>query len=225
MTDPALPQTLLTEITDLKRRLAALERSPQLKSSSIKGGTLRVLDASGNPILEAGEISIDGGTVTSDGLRISTPGGEPVLQVSANRGLTLPAVVYPWRDSPNQATAITSAAWTTVYESRIESLHGDSLRSDWSVTLDSGVSADIRVQITTGPVNTDTVAIAFATAATWTFALRWLHGLGMGSGPYVVRIEARRTAGAANVNVFEPYHIAIQDGYDISATSGGLTAS
>lgn len=225
MTDPALPQTLLTEISDLKRRLAALERSPQLKSSSIKGGTLRVLDASGNPILEAGEINIDGGTATSDGLRISTPGGEPVLQVSANRGLTLPAVVYPWRTDPNSYTAITSASWTTVYESRIENLHGDALRSDWVVTLDSGVSADVRVLITNGSIVTDTVSVAFATASSWTFALRWLHGRTLGTGPFVVRIDAKRTAGSANVNVYRPFHVAIQDGYTISATSGGLTAS
>ena len=225
MTDPALPQSLITELSDLKRRLAALERSPQLKSSSIKGGTLKVLDSSWNSILEAGEIGVDGDTTTSAGLTITTPGGEDVFRVTADRGLTLPSLVAPWIDAPLTSTAVTSASWTTVYESRIENLSGDALRSDWQVTLDSGVSADVRVMITSGSVVTDTVSIAYATASSWTFALAWLHCKGLGTGPYIVRVDVKRTAGAANVNVFRPYHLAIQDGYTLSATSGGLTAS
>jgi hypothetical protein len=225
MNDPATPQTLASEFADLKRRLSALERSPQLKSSSIKGGKLKVYDSSGNSIMEAGEIGIDGDTTTSAGMTITTPGGHDVFRVSADRGLTLPALTYPWRDDPNTSTAITSASWTTVFESRVEGLSGDALRSDWVVTLDSGVSADVRVMITAGSVVTDTVSIAYATSSSWTFALAWLHGKNLGSGPFIVRIDAKRTAGAANVNVYRPYHLSIQDGYTIGATSGGLTAS
>ena len=47
MGKPLLADDFLDRILDLERRMIAIERSPQLTSSSIKDGALKVLDASG----------------------------------------------------------------------------------------------------------------------------------------------------------------------------------
>lgn len=47
MADPAVPQTLADRLAELDRRLAALERSPQLGFSSVRQGGLTVYDDAG----------------------------------------------------------------------------------------------------------------------------------------------------------------------------------
>lgn len=226
MSDPALPQDLLSEIRELKRRLTALERSPQLISSSIKGGTLRVYNDSGVEFFTVGDVLIDGDTVTATGITMEDPStGTPLFRISEDRGMTLPAIAYGWKE-PNYSNSTTSTSWTNIWEARVENLHGDALRSDFVVNLTSGITtAEVKVVITSGPVETDAVEIDYATQAQWTFALRWDHGKNLGTGPFVVQLQARITAGSGTISVFQPYNLAIQDGYVLSATSGGLTAS
>ena len=73
MADPAVPQSMATEFAEMKRRISSLERSAQLKSSSIKGGALRVLDANGNEIFTAGEFTVGGDDET--GVRVQAIDG------------------------------------------------------------------------------------------------------------------------------------------------------
>lgn len=51
------PDSLVSEMLDIKRRLLALETNPRIGNTTIDRGTLRVKDASGDPRVEIGLLS------------------------------------------------------------------------------------------------------------------------------------------------------------------------
>lgn len=51
MPDPALPASLAAELAELRRRLDAVERSPRLPNSSIRGGALTILNEDGTDVV------------------------------------------------------------------------------------------------------------------------------------------------------------------------------
>lgn len=85
MPDPAVPESLMTRISDLERRLRALERSPQLTSSSIRDGTLSILDGDGTTTVEVGDSTVLGMTVRNPdtGIESLTAGYDPSTTGSA----------------------------------------------------------------------------------------------------------------------------------------------
>ena len=66
MAQPVLPKDLIDRIVDLERRLIALERTPQLTQTSIKDGTLTVLDAAGVVRVKIGKDGTDYGVKVYD---------------------------------------------------------------------------------------------------------------------------------------------------------------
>lgn len=66
MAQPVLPKDLIDRIVDLERRLVALERTPQLTQTSIKEGTLTVLDAAGIVRVKIGKDGTDYGVKVYD---------------------------------------------------------------------------------------------------------------------------------------------------------------
>jgi len=220
MTDPALPQTLGTEIADLKRRLAALERSPQLKSASIKGGALRVLDSSDNEIFIAGEF--DGGAT---GVRVQATDGSAIMYVSDTAGFGIPRRALPWRPAIVQdSQSTTSATFVTAWDARWGVADADGLKTNFVVTLNAADEAEIKCSM--GADETDTVTLVGSTQTQWAIDLNWDHGKSLNSGSHLFLVEVRRSSGTGgNVNVWRPHPLEATNAGSISATAGGLVAS
>ena len=224
MSDPALPQDLHTHIRALERRIAALERSPQLVSSSIKGGAIRVLDSSGNEIGVIGQFDGSGET-DAVGMRIQDSTGADLLFVTEASGFGIPVRGVPWRENPAVFQSTTSGTFTTLWSAFLPVVEANAVRATCVVTLDAADEAEVKVYVD-GSTETDTVTLSGATATQWTVTLNWEHGLTRGVGPYTFQLQVRRSSGTtAAVNVYEPTVFEERNSNSVSATSGGLTAS
>ena len=223
MTDPALPQSLITEIGDLKRRLDNLERSPQLLSSSITGGALRVLDSSGNEIAVLGDFTAGEGDAT--GIRIQNSAGADILFISEVSGFGIPRRAVPWRPAiVADFESTTSASFVDAWDSQLGVVDANGLKTQFVVTLNAADTAEVKIVL--GAANTDTVSLLGSTATQWTVDLKWNHGITLGGGPILFRLQVRRSAGSGgNVNVHRPHPLEVVNSNSISATSGGLTAA
>jgi hypothetical protein len=221
MSDPATPQTLASEFADLNRRLAALERSPQLKSSSIKGGALTIYDASGNAIVQMGEIDTD-----QHGLLVTNAAGATLLKVYGEEGFGAPVRGFPWRESSPVFESTTSATFVGMWQAHLPAVEADGVyMSNCTITLNAADTAEVKVYVD-GSTETDTLTLSGATATQWAVKLNWEHGLTRGVGPYGFHLQVRRSAGtAAAVNVYEPSVFEERSATSSVATSGGLTAS
>ena len=97
MSAPILPESILSTIADLERRLVNLERSPQLTSASIKDGALVVLDAAGVVRIKIGKDGTDYGIKVYD-----AAGANPVSLAQLGFGQAYAEVV------PEESTTSTS---------------------------------------------------------------------------------------------------------------------
>jgi len=246
MLDPALPHSLEDEIISLKRRLAALERSPQLLSSSIEGGALRILDESGNEIVSLGEYAAGyhgirvkdtsgneivvagefaGATVDELGFRVRNAAGYSVAKFADGKGVGIPQRSHPWRLGPaGTLFSTSSASFVKVYDARIWALDADAMQSSLIVTLNAADTAELYIKIE-GSTQTDTVSMPGSTRTQWTVDLKWDHAHTLGAGPFNIGVYARRSAGStADINVYEPRGLALCDVEAVTATTGGLVA-
>jgi len=246
MHDPALPHELGDEIRELKRRLAALERSPQVLNAAIEGGALRILDASGNEIVSLGEYATGyhglrvmdtsgneilvvgeylGASADEVGLRVRNAAGYSVAKFADGKGVGIPQRSHPWRLGPAGALfSTTSASFVKVYDARIWALDADAMQSSLLVTLNAADTAELYVKIE-GSTQTDTVSMPGSTRTQWTVDLKWDHAHTLGAGPFNIGVYARRSAGStADINVYEPRGLALCDVETITATTGGLVA-
>ena len=149
MIDPALPTGLEDIVADLQRRLTSLERSPQLISSSVNGGVLRVLDDSGNKVFEAGKLSAG-----VYGVRISDAAGATIFYATGDgQGLGTPRRATPWRKQiASDYESTTSATFVTAWDSRVGvveshglTLGGGPLNFNLQVRRSAGSTAAINV--------------------------------------------------------------------------------
>ncbi len=247
MHDPALPQSVVTEFRDLKRRLDNLERSPQLLSASIKGGTLRVLDSNGVEIAAIGEYTAGyNGIRISDtsgqeifvagefagsfgdhvGMRVQDSTGADLAFFSDSSGQAIPRDMGPWRKGPTaDLVTTTSATYVKVWESQVPVIQSTAVRTTLVVLVN--VADVARVKFVAPSISTDEVTLDGSVATQWAVTLNWLHGKTIGTGPVVFECQAKRhTGSAAAITIFEPDSGLQQLGGVIhAATSGGLTAA
>lgn len=111
MTQPTPPNTDAQWKSDVERRLAALERSPQLTNASIKDGHLEVVDADGIVRAKFGRLDVDydGDGEPDWGLAIFTPFGLPAFLVS-DVGWVAPGQTTPLAPSLNPDIYFTASA-------------------------------------------------------------------------------------------------------------------
>jgi len=237
MADPTVPQTLADRLATVERRLAALERSPQLTSSSIKGGTLRVLRAAGTPVAALGEDSTNTvGTVLYDssGNVIAAFGQVPAL--TGADGVQLGTTADPtflWNTTDGQlrphqisvfapsqgAQVITSGTFVLAHDCWFEKPQTKYLHVRFAVGIDAGVTGEFRMVHVSGSTS-NTLTLSSVPGAVFTVELAWAPTSLAINTAAKFRLEARRTAGAGNVNVYNPYGAELGD-FRSTATSGG----
>jgi hypothetical protein len=86
---PGVPASLAVWQKEIERRVAVLETASRLYNSAIREGTLRIQDASGNPMVTLGKLD-DG----SYGIHIQNSNGRTLMKNDSVHGQTAPSA-YP----------------------------------------------------------------------------------------------------------------------------------
>ncbi len=214
MADLTVPQTLLDRLAALERELRAMKRSPQLQQSSLTGGKITALNTAGDRVAEYGELVGGGyGVAVNEASSLSS-----LLIVSDATGWSAPALGHGWRDA-SAFKPVTSATFEPVYRASIRYPVSSVLLVDVVTVQDAGTTGELRLRIEGGPTTT----VKTLPAGTQTTTLfRWEHGRQLGTLglQLLLVLEARRTGGTGDVNVYEP-----DDVFESSlftAATGGL---
>lgn len=187
------PDSIYKEIEDLKRRLRDLESSPQLSSSSVKEGSLKILDSSGNVVVTLGKL-LNG----NYGLQIVNGAGGLTTFLADSDSAALPPMPVPSRiDIPQ---TITSGTFVNLCTGEVERLAHDAVRVRSSWATDATATGEIR--IANASAGTFTNAIAIPANSSGIAEFHWLHGQTLSAGPYYFRVQARRTSGGGVMNVY-----------------------
>lgn len=239
MIDPTSPDSLAARFAEMERRLAALERSPQLTNSSIKGGSVRILNAGGDAIAVVGDTDVGQGVAVYDGAGVvvarlgsldgTVPGGRQGIQIGANpnssandwldvsreNGISFPFLGHAWHD-PSSYKVVTSGSFTTVWQCQVELVASTDVLFTVDYSADAATTGELRIVAATATSSTKTIAAA----AFGTGRVEWRHGLALGGGPIGFEVQARRTSGVGNINVYQP--TGLHTGRTSGATTGGL---
>jgi hypothetical protein len=209
--EDALPPTLAGLILGLDRRIAILERSNKLLSSTIVGGILRVLDISSNPVVLLGDLPTSlFDPVTTNGLRVYSSGGTsaaPMLSVNQLNGLAFPWLSTEWK-STTDSVVVTSGTFATQWTSTTELIFAKEILFRVRLVVDAATTAEAKVLVTAvdgtgGGQMGNTLSLSAATDAVREF--RFGHSQTLGGGPLMFSLQTRRVSGAGNVTVYHPH--------------------
>lgn len=199
-------QGLYARLADLERRLKDLEVTPQLGNTSFREGSLQVLDAAATPRVVLGQLASGG-----YGIEVFDSTGGRRCQID-DTGFAAPALVASPRD-PALSKICTSAGFTQMHQSVWGEVYGPGVEC-W-VGWSTGFATTGEVQLSVPGGNTSS-AFTLPAASAGNLYIRWLHGLAVGTVRLAVLSSARRTAGAADVNIF-PMHGWVTDPAGCSA--------
>jgi len=215
MADPTLPPSLAAEIADLKRRLNNLERSQRLPFSSTRGGAFLFLDDGGGPRLVLGNASVDDdGLITPQAVYGVVGHGDDatigLLLKQGVRGLAYPIIPIPMTKA-GDLVAVTSGTFVTLFETTVDFPAEEVIVAVHAVVTDAGTTGEVRLRDTSSGTTTSAQSIPAAYSGVATF--KWLHPSLAGLNdqrfvtesrvaPLAVEVQARRTGGAGNVNVY-----------------------
>lgn len=187
---------------EIERRLRDLEVGRRAPSTVQAGGTFELRDDDGDPVFLFGQFDRSGGTafgvqaVVPDG---AGPGTTPTVFEVDDDGLEAPYLELPTQPA-GEFIAVTSGSFVDVWEARASLLVAAALFVDVPWATDPATTGEVRVSLNAS--TTDPVTLGAGTSGN--AELRWLHGQHIGSGPYLVKVQARRTGGAGNVSLFVP---------------------
>lgn len=178
---------------------------------------LSVLDAVGTLRVRAGYIDASAGY----GVKVRSPAGGTLFNATDD-GLRFPALNTPWIPQLTAFTGvftpITDASFVNVYQSEWSQITHLGFAATVVCTSDAGTTGEFRISADAGGT-TSSVTVPAASASTMQ-AFEWLHGLSLNTGPTSFRVQARRTGGAGNINVYLPARASLVD--NTVCTSTGL---
>lgn len=230
------PEDLGRVLADFERRIRTLETAQRLTKASITDDAgnelvrfdrtgIRIFDATGvlHSLLDTLGIRVfdDAGVqraflgnldgAGNFGVEVRDPAGGVRFR-GDNDGLRDPYLALAPFDLTD-FKPITAAAFVDVgYYFQAENISHIGLYVWMQAAGDAATTGEIRIKnVTSGAVTT---AHAVPAGAATQKQFRWLHGATLGTGPVVFAVQARRTGGAGNVNVYHPASVAL--------TAGGL---
>lgn len=199
---------------EMERRLAALETSRRSPYTKQQGGSYVLAPEDGDPAALAifGEFT-DGNDGSRFGFSLYDTNHSTVLAITEDtEGLLFPHLYTPWRPSTQGTLAangeykvVTSGSFGPVFRTYAELVAHDCLTVDVVVAADASTTGEVKLTSPQG--NTATFSIGASSIQTVRYD--WLHpwavGWGdSGAGTVDVAVEARRTSGSGNVNVYWP---------------------
>jgi len=175
------------------------------------GGGIRLRDRTGTTRAFFGDFS-DPDTSSRYGISLYDAKGDTIFAIdSAEEGMLYPQQYAQWIVPTPQV--VTSGSFVTVAEVGIQLLNHDVIRTDASMQVDAGTTAEVRIRDVYSGAVTNTLAVAGS--ANGSVLCEWLHPFSVGwgdSNPSVqmfLQWEVRRSAGAGNVTVYPPRGIVL----------------
>ena len=230
MPDPALPPSLAAEIADMKRRLAALERSPRLQSSDVMGGRLRVVDPdTGRPQAVIGDVSgaVGTGPHWQDGdlgLVIQDPhtGGD-IVAMTRDRGLVRPLLVHGWR-TPNAQSSHSGTSWAAQWEGIVDA---SALAVRVVVAVGSSAGTTGQVRLSAPWTNASAVTTPRTVSGGPEYhVFDWdlgAWGATLGGNAVQILVETRVTSGSGSITCWMPTHLIVTAPEMFFATPEGVS--
>lgn len=221
------PDTMARWMAEMERRMRTQETATRAALTSITdaaGKELVRLDRDGIKIYDAaGVLRVSLGFVdaaTGYGLHVKDSAAAMMASVG-DHGYRMPTLNTPWvpnlaMAAGSQLVAVTSAAFVNVYQAEFSQITHEAFASTVGCTSDAGTTGEFRLSADAGG-NTSAVTIPAASAGT-SQAFEWTHGLTLSTGPTSFRVQARRTGGAGNINVYLPARASLIDYLNGSAT-------
>jgi hypothetical protein len=184
--------SLASELQDMKRRLANLERSPRLTSASIS-------DPAGVVRVRLGRLNDDG---TDFGIIVADQNGADVFEVSGV-GMSAPYIPVTVSDAGTFDTVTAGTFTATRWHLQAETMSHAGLYAWMLLYADAGTNGEVRITCPGLGTATSPIVVTGTGASSYS-QFRWLHGSAMNVGPVQFSVEARRTAGAGAFRVYEP---------------------
>lgn len=233
MSEPVRPENLGTILKEIERRLSNLETAPRGPHTSVKNGRMRFLDDNDNQVVvldgeglkvydDSGNLRVRAGYINPTsgyGLSVFEAGGALMFEFNDDGGRT-PALQTSF--VPNLAafngfyTPVTAGAFADVYEAQFAVISHRGLGVPVICTSDVGTTGEFRIRSGAGGT-TSAVTVPSGSAGTLQL-FEWLHGEDISTGPTSFFVQARRTAGAGDVNVYLPTRAALMDPLPCSAS-------
>ena len=192
------------------------------------GGQVLIGDEAGNSIGGIGKITVVGldGTTEETGVLLQDENGVDIFLVTDKRGQVYPPPQFEWRNL-NDPKLVTSATFTSNWQGIPRYLSGDGVEVLVAVSTDADTTGEVRLQAI-GPGGSPAVvssAISLPAASSPDYrTFVWdlgAHGFVRGFSAFI-DVQARRTGGTGNVNVFQPLPLIIRDAAFMGATSTGV---
>jgi hypothetical protein len=226
-------EDLLARIADLERRIRNLETSPRLTQSSVKDGAVTFYDAATRRVVVIGKQPDTGkwGISVFDaltgnrvvylgeygtnlyGMFVDRTPGDGVIEANTSDGIISPWLTHPFRRL-NDFVAVTSGTFVSTHEAAVELIQSKAARVRIPWTTDGGTTGEVRLFLNGSATNARSLAAGGAGEAEF----KWLHGATLGSGPQFFQIQARRTGGAGNVDIYMPLGLTVGSNFDETAT-------
>lgn len=115
-------------------------------------------------------------------------------------GFRQPYLAHPWVDVAD-FRAVTAADWTTTHRAQVELITHEGLYAAVTATSSAGTTGEFRLRNTGSGATTNAVAVPAGSGGT-NQQFRWLHGSSLSTGPIGFEVQARRTAGAGDINIY-----------------------
>jgi hypothetical protein len=168
MPDVNQPDSVMSVLADLQRRLEALETGQRAKRTSVRGGLLRVLDLDGNLVGEFGRrddgqvglyIYDDTGAQVvalgeigagEYGIDIAS-GGRSMLRADSTGGMSIPVFPLSWIGNPaepvdgNGRKTTTSATFSALWRSHRAFAFGDQFGYNFNFVCAGGTTGDWQI--------------------------------------------------------------------------------
>ena len=190
---------------------AALNRNPL--NNAVFRGTMRNVDEAGNTLVEIGPSGFSMYDADGDlrarigiteagryGLLVLDAGGTVQRLWADERGILSPYLSAPLVDADSDYKVVTSGSFVATHRAQFETITSQGLYCWVTATAAAGTTGEIRLRNTGTGATTEAVVVPDGGQVTQQF--RWLHGSALSAGPITFEVQARRTTGAGDLNVY-----------------------
>lgn len=220
-------ESLQGQIEELRRAVRDLQRANRVLGAIPQGETIEVLDpADGSTLVRMGDTTYGVGVEFMDDAGIvvarfgTTSGGVPGVEIGdapgteqpymaiTQEGQYWPYVAHPFAGFLGALSSpITSATFTTTHRCAVELVTFAQVKVRITASCDGATTGEVRVHCN----GNTTSAVALPAGVFTDVEYNWdvSSFVDVNTGPWTFDVQARRTGGAGNVNVYPPTELAM----------------
>lgn len=203
------PANLAEHLRELERRIAELEAARPLGNTTLKDGTLKVVDDAGNVRLQLGKLVKRGGTGNVWGVEVldppggtNWPAGLPLFRASDD-GAELPYGYSAWLNA-GEINTFTNSSFESKFEAGTGIITHKQVATYVYAATDSDTVGELR--LSGGGLYSEVVRLPAGSLSTLIQLGPFAHGFPLWTGPALFGLQVRRVSGTGNVTVYTPVY-------------------